>query len=96
MAQKLNVYAFIASLLCVGLFLLTSFTSTGDFVKSLVKVHPLDLVLVLSIVSFLLGLFGFSGARDWKSFVRSLVTVLITLGLSVVLIFIIGIGHLLG
>lgn len=96
MANKLNFYSFIASLLCLGLFLSTSFSKVFSFFTNTIGVHPLIIVLILSAICFFLSMFGFSGVRDWKSFARSLIAVVITLGLSVSLVFIIGIGHLFG
>ncbi|MBM7703479.1 hypothetical protein JOC83_002328 [Bacillus iocasae] len=79
MAHKMNFYSFIASFVCLELFLLVSFTSIFHSIENLLAAHLLTIVLIVTIISFFTGLIGFSGMKDWKSSMRSFTTVLLTL-----------------
>jgi hypothetical protein len=57
-------------LLCIGLLLLTSFTNLSVFLKDIFGFHPLYIVLVLTILSFILGLLGYSASKNGKSYLR--------------------------
>ncbi|WP_223703465.1 hypothetical protein [Sutcliffiella deserti] len=96
MAQRMNLYSFIASFVCLGLFFLFSFTEMLNSVENSLKVHPLSIILALTIISFFLGVIGLSGMKESKTGVRSFTTLVLTSGLSILLIFIIGVGKLLG
>ncbi len=91
--KKFNIWSFVLSIICVVLFYLVSFS--GFRINSIFGAHPLHILLYLTLITFVFGLIGFSGVRDWKSIVRSLSTVILTLGLSLVLIVIIFFGSLL-
>jgi hypothetical protein len=91
---KLNLYSFILALVCLGLFLITSFTNIFDFVLSF-GVHPVVIILGFTIFSFIIGLIGFIGVKDWKSAFRSITTTILSLGLTTVLVFMILIGQLM-
>ncbi|SFC92172.1 hypothetical protein SAMN05443252_108125 [Bacillus sp. OV322] len=91
MAQRLNYYSFIASFVCWGLFLFVCFTGVFNSIKT-----SLNIILTLTIISFFICFIGLSWMKDWKSCIRSMTALFLTLGLLAVLIFIIGTGKLLG
>ena len=93
MQEKINIWSFICSFICVLLFLIVSFS--GWFSNSIIGIHPLTIVLFISLVTFLAGVFGFSGIRDWKGMTRSLFTIIISLSLAVFLSGILLFGSLL-
>lgn len=91
--KRVNTGAFILSICCVGAFLVFPFVSEKrEFIFHL---HPLMLNLWLSVFTFFLGLIGFSGVTNGKRFVMSIATLLITLILSVLLVYILVVGGLL-
>ncbi|RLQ94354.1 hypothetical protein [Falsibacillus albus] len=96
MSNKLNVYAFALSLISILFLFLISFTGIFTIIDGILPFHPLTIVLVMAVISFFIGMMGFTGARSWKSYLRSMFTVLISLGLSILLVIILGIGNLLG
>lgn len=75
------------------LFFIFSFSGPIDY--SIMGTHPLNLVLYITLITFVLGLLGFSGVQDWKGMTRSITTVIITLGLSAFLAVVIFFGSLL-
>lgn len=93
MGEKINYWAFLLSLMCVLLFLIVSFSGPIDY--SLLGIHPLYFVLYSTLLCFVLGILGFLGMQDWKGMMRSIATVMITLGLSAFLIVILFFGSLL-
>ena len=95
MQTKSNLWSFIFSFVCLLLFFIAiSSSKIIDFVINLVHIHPLNIVLGLSLVTFLFGLIGFSGATNWKLLLRSISTVVITFFLSAVIIVIVVIANL--
>lgn len=93
MKKKVNVWSFILSIICILLFLIVSFAGLIDY--SIMGTHPLNLVLYITLITFVLGVLGFSGIQDWKGMARSVTTILLTLGLSAFLSFVIFLGNLL-
>lgn len=93
MKKKINIWSFISSIICILLFFIVSFS--GQIEYSLMGTHPLNLVLYITLITFILGVFGFSGIQDWKGLVRSITTIILTLGLSAFLSFVIFFGNLL-
>lgn len=91
MRKTINTWSFFLSLICLALFLLVSFSRIFDLL-ALLGTHPLNIVLGLTIFTFIIGLFGISGIRNLKTMIRSAVTIVITLGLSCVMSFVIFIG----
>lgn len=57
-------------------------------------IHPLQLLLYFTLTIFILGLLGFAGVENWKGMARSVVTIILTLGLSIILAIIIFVGRL--
>lgn len=63
------------------LFLTVSFS--GWFSNSkMMGIHPFTLILFITLFTFLAGVFGFSGVRDWKGMARSVFSIIVTLSLS--------------
>ncbi|NYF26470.1 hypothetical protein [Sporosarcina sp. JAI121] len=93
MKKKINLWSFILSIICILLFFIFSFSGPIDY--SIMGTHPLNLVLYITLITFVLGLLGFSGVQDWKGMTRSITTVIITLGLSAFLAVVIFFGSLL-
>ncbi|WP_117170253.1 hypothetical protein [Paraliobacillus sediminis] len=93
MMKKINIWSFILSIICLLLFFIVCFSGPIDY--SIMGTHPLNLVLYITLMTFVLGVLGFSGIRDWKGMARSITTVILTLGLSVFLTFVVFFGNLL-
>lgn len=93
MQEKINFWSFIFSIICVVLFLTFSFS--GWFTNSIWGIHPLTIILFVSLLTFLFGVYGFSGVRGGKGMARSISTVVVTLGLSAFLDFVLMFGNLL-
>lgn len=89
MKLKINYWSFIFSFICIGLFLISvSSKETVDTLTNLLHTHPLNIVLAMSFATFLFGLIGFPGSTNGKLFIRSILTVVITLGLCAVILLI--------
>lgn len=93
MKKKINLWSLILSIICILLFFIVSFSGPIDY--SIMGTHPLNLVLYITLITFVLGLLGFSGVQDWKGMTRSITTVIITLGLSAFLAVVIFFGSFL-
>ncbi|WNF38779.1 hypothetical protein RJD24_10300 [Bacillaceae bacterium IKA-2] len=93
MTKKINIWSFILSIICILLFFIVSFSGPIDY--SIMGYHPLNLVLYITLITFVLGVLGFSGIQDWKGMARSVTTIILTLGLSVFLTFVVFFGNLL-
>ena len=97
MSQILNRSSFITVFLCTALFFLaTSSSQVVNATEALLQLHPLSIVLVLSGLTFILGIVGLFGVKSGWTYARSITTIL----LSACLIFISGwilvVGSLLG
>lgn len=95
MKTKFGLWSFIFSFVCMALFFIS--VSSGrivNFVTYAVHIHPLYIVFILSLATFIFGLIGFSEATDWKLFLRSLSTVIITFCLSAIILYIVILGNL--
>ncbi|WP_035668603.1 hypothetical protein [Halalkalibacter akibai] len=93
MKKKINIWAFICSIICIVLFFLVSLSGPIDY--SILGTHPLNLVLYITLIIFFFGVLGFSGIEGWRGMARSVATIILTLGLSVFLTFVIFFGNLL-
>ena len=90
MKTKINFWSFIFSLVCLSLFFISvSSSEIIEFVTNLAHIHPLNIVLGMALVTFLLGLIGFAEATNWKLLIRSILTVVITFGLSLIILYIV-------
>ena len=93
MEKKINLWSFILSIVCILLFFIVSLSGPIDY--SIMGTHPLNLVLYITLITFVLGILGFSGIQDWKGMTRSITTVIITLGLSAFMAIVLFFGSLL-
>ncbi|PEE06638.1 hypothetical protein [Bacillus pseudomycoides] len=97
MKHNINLWSFICSLICIGLFRLY-FEVSPEMFKSfmnLIHVHPLFFLLVFTIGTFFAGIIGFSKMNNWIAMLRSIVTVLLTFLLSVFLTLTLVVGYAL-
>ncbi|MEZ2369243.1 hypothetical protein [Bacillus sp. RCC_6_1] len=97
MKHNINLWSFICSLICIGLFRLYFEIPSGIFKFFTVSlhIHPLFILLVLTIGTFIAGINGFSKMNNWVAMLRSIATVLITLLLSVFLTLTLIVGYAL-
>jgi hypothetical protein len=96
MARMFNLWSFVLCLLC--LVLTGCFASSAQLTElaiSLTGVHPLSIVLCLSVAAFLLGMVGFGYVNNWLTAVSSWVTVTLAVVLSIFLMFVGMVGKLL-
>lgn len=95
MKIKIGFLSFIFSLICLGFFIIVAAsTKIVGLTTSLLYIHPLNIVLFMSLITFIFGLISFSEATNWKLFFRSLLTVIITFCLSAVILYILIVGSL--
>lgn len=96
MKIKINLWAFILSFVCIALFFITiSSQAIVDFTTNWLNIHPLNIVLGICIVNCVLGFIGLSEATNWKKLLRGFSTIIITLGLSGLIIFTLFMGFML-
>lgn len=101
MKHNINLWSFIISFICIGLFLLyleigsIASSETKMFIMNSLPIHPLSFLLVLTMIIFFVGIKGFSKVDNWIAMLRSIVTVLLTLSLSVFLTLILIVGYAL-
>ncbi|MDY0952081.1 hypothetical protein SOM37_24900 [Bacillus thuringiensis] len=97
MKHNINLWSFICSLICIGLFRLYFEIPSGifKFFTDSLHIHPLFILLVLTIGTFIAGINGFSKMNNWVAMLRSIATVLITLLLSVFLTLTLIVGYAL-
>ena len=83
MTKAINLWSFVFSLLCVCLTFITF-------------AHPslLRLNFYIAIVIFLVGIIGFFGIHNWKSAVRSVLTIILSTVLIIMTGWIIFVGNL--
>jgi hypothetical protein len=93
MGKHLNFYSFFLCFAGLFLFYLTRFTGIFKYIR--MGVHPLILVFVLSVISFILGVFGFLSIRDSKSYLLSLLSLILSFSLLVLILSILLIGKFL-
>ncbi|MFJ7737735.1 hypothetical protein ACIQ2D_15585 [Lysinibacillus sp. NPDC097287] len=93
MTKKINIWAFIFSVICIFMFMLDN--SWGPIASSIWGMNSLNLLLYFTVIIFFVGLIGFAGVEDWKGMARSITTVILTLGLSTFLTIVIFFGMLL-
>ncbi len=96
MKSNINLWSFILSLFCIPVFFIAIFSANyiSGFTKT-IGTHPLNIVLGLTLIAFVLGVIGLKDVREWKAMARSLFTIFFTIGFSGVLIVIIFFGNLL-
>ena len=95
--NHMNVWSFILSLFCILVFFIV--TSSANFITGftrIIGIHPLNIVLVFTLIAFILGVIGLKDAREWKAMARSIFTIISTIAFSTILIVILFFGSLLG
>lgn len=96
MGNNINLWSFILSLICVPMFFITiSSASFIDKFTDTTGTHPLNIVLIITLATFVLSIIGLKDLKGWKTTAISICSVLITLGLSGIIIFILIFGSLL-
>ncbi|MFZ7934440.1 hypothetical protein ACO1D2_01640 [Bacillus thuringiensis] len=98
MKHNINLWSFIFSFICIAFFLIYLEICTPKMNASFINIvyfYPLFFVLIFSIGTFFAGIKGFSKAGNWITMLRSIVTVLLTLLLSVFLTLTLIIGYAL-
>ncbi|PEM23273.1 hypothetical protein CN634_30985 [Bacillus pseudomycoides] len=65
------------------------------FFTDSLHIHPLFILLVLTVGTFFAGMIGFSKVNNWVAMLRSIVTVLLTFSLSVFLTLTLIVGYAL-
>jgi hypothetical protein len=93
MKKVVNKWSFNLSIICLFLFFIVSFLIPTR--EPIMGTHPLNLILYLTLITLVLGLIGFLGIQDRKGMARSAATIVITLGLSLVLVAVLFFGSLL-
>ncbi|WP_096154282.1 MULTISPECIES: hypothetical protein [Bacillus] len=88
--KMVNIGAFILSFICILLVFILPFPSTTLF-----GIHSINLILFITMINLVLGVLGFSGVQDWKGLARSVITIIVSIGLSVFLTLIIFFGSFL-
>ena len=89
MKHNINLWSFIFSFICIGLFLLyleigsIASSETKLFIMNSLPIHPLFFRTHFFNRNFFAGIIGFSKVDNWIAMLRSIVTVLLTLLLSV-------------
>lgn len=83
--KTINLWSFVSSFVCIGLFFLAiESQKIEDFMNNMFGIHPLLIVLIISLITFSFGFFGFSEVKNWKMLLISILTVILTLGLSTI------------
>lgn len=89
--ENINLWSFIISVICICLLVVTTFLP----IHNIFGVHPLKVLLVVTLMDLCLGAIGFAGIRNWKAMLRSAITLITTLGLLIILSYVILVGSLL-
>lgn len=96
MKININLWSFILSLFCIPIFFIAlSSASFFSFFTKITDLHPLDIVLGITVIAFFLGVIGLKDVREWKAMARSIFTITFTTVFSVVLISLVFIGRLI-
>ncbi|MBM7602435.1 hypothetical protein JOC75_000405 [Metabacillus crassostreae] len=90
--RKINFWSFIMSIVSKVLFLIITLSSAINY--SFLGTGFINLILYMTLINFVLAVVGFGGIQDWKGLARSVATIILTVGLTAFLFFIIFIGNL--
>ncbi|GAA0765231.1 hypothetical protein GCM10008908_01450 [Clostridium subterminale] len=97
MKSKLNFYSFILSLICIMLFFLSiSSNKVINFTMDLLHVHPIFIVMILSIVTLIIGILGLSTSNNLILLFRGLFSVVISIIMTGFIFFILTVSILVG
>ncbi|MCI1589437.1 hypothetical protein [Heyndrickxia oleronia] len=78
MTVRINLYSFLLAFISILLF---TFVYFFDFPTTITTIQPLYITFILSLITFYLSIIGLFSVKDWKSGVRSLLSIIISLGL---------------
>lgn len=92
--RKINVWAFWFSLLCWLLFFLTSKREFTLPIENVTRIDAWYILLAFSGLSITLGAFGISGINGRLSVLRGIVTMVLSILLFFITVFIVWIGGL--
>ncbi|MCM3454743.1 hypothetical protein M3685_12505 [Heyndrickxia oleronia] len=81
MTVRINLYSFLLAFISILLF---TFVYLFDFPATITAIQPLYITFILSLITFYLSIIGLFSVKDWKSGVRSLLSIIISLGLIAV------------
>ncbi len=94
MVTKINRIAFYLSIICFLLAIVSmsvKFYDTSSF-----WLNQYFIILILTIISFGLNLFGFSGVRNKVDFIRNIITLIISSFLILIISYVLFAGLLFG
>lgn len=80
---KVNLWAFVGALVCVGLFWIAGFSGWNPPITKLVGINLWYVEWFGSPITFIFGLLGFAGGYNLLARIRSIATLVVTCGLSV-------------
>ena len=83
LVRRLNKWSFYLLLFCIGL---SSYSLYSNLNNGWLLSPPTYIILVLSALCFFLGIIGFGDSRNWRTKLRSWLTVILALLLSIILI----------
>ncbi len=91
----MNLISFILSLVCVGLLFISNGSPNSlNYLSIKLSFSPLILVFSLSFITIIIGLIGFVGATTLGGKIRSVFTLIISVGLSLFLGIVLSLGNL--
>lgn len=93
--RKINLWAFWFSLLCWLFFMLLFKRNFAQAIENVTGIDPWFILLALSGLSITMGAFGISGINGWLSVLRGIVTVVISILLFFITVFIVCIAGLI-
>ena len=95
MRKNIHPWAFLLSTFCVGLFFIATTSETLlNISQKYFHIHPLTIVLILTISCFFLNLIGMKEIKNLYSLVKSFIGIILTLVLSFVIFVILFVGNL--
>ncbi|SFG35298.1 hypothetical protein SAMN05660649_01383 [Desulfotomaculum arcticum] len=95
MGNKINFWSFVLSWLCLILFFIRGASShLKNIIIAWTGIHPLIFILYLTLIVFILSVFGFCGISNWVTAIRSFFTAILCSGLLIILTYTILIGAL--
>lgn len=94
MKKDLNFWSFFLSLLSVALFFVSTSKNFFYTLSLDIGIHPLYIVLVLTIITLLLAVGGLGTASSGLLMLRSYFSIILSLGLSVIIVVVIVVAGL--
>lgn len=94
MGNLFNRWSFYLLCFYVAIMLLMASKNVRDLLAASFGIHPLEILFYGNLVILLCSIIGFYGLKDWKSALRSIFTVGLSLVITVFLIYILYVGNL--